>query len=83
MPAMTDDARHGVLRFPAAGQGPDGIHGHERGQGEERDGDDPQRQVLAPLGVLGGELPGQCQCGRLAAVRVAAIAVRCHLACRY
>ena len=35
------------------------VHGDERGQREEGDRDDAQRQVLASFGVLGGKLPGQ------------------------
>ena len=44
-----DAGGRGMLGLSASCEGTDGVHGHERGEGEGRDGDDPQGQVLTPV----------------------------------
>jgi hypothetical protein len=48
-----------VLRLAGAEKSPERIGGYKGSQREERNGDNPQGELFAPLRVLGGKLPRQ------------------------
>jgi hypothetical protein len=52
------DSHGGVLGLVPADQGAQRLNGDVGSEGEERAGDDPQRNLLPALGVRAGELPG-------------------------